>query len=227
MTETSATTPSNLNSSLQAILWDFGGVFTSSPFEAFNELEAEVGAPKDFIRHLNATNPEHNAWAKFESSAIGIEEFDTLFAEESALSGHRIEGKKVIAMLSGTVRPRMAEVLKICKRHFKVACITNNVKAGHGPGMSKDQAKADAVAEIMGLFDFVIESSLEGIRKPNPAIYTLALDRLGVAAEATLFLDDLGINLKPARAMGMSTIKVLNEQQAIRELEQITGLAFP
>ncbi|HCD25902.1 MAG TPA: HAD family hydrolase, partial [Gammaproteobacteria bacterium] len=111
--------------------------------------------------------------------------------------------------------------------HFKVACITNNVKAGHGPGMSKDQAKADAVAEIMGLFDFVIESSLEGIRKPNPAIYTLALDRLGVAAEATLFLDDLGINLKPARAMGMSTIKVLNEQQAIRELEQITGLAFP
>ena len=209
-----------------AILWDFGGVFTSSPFEAFNTLEERVGAPRDFIRQTNAINPDTNAWAKFESNSVSLDEFDVLFAIESEARGHRILGKDVIAMLSGTLRPRMVEVLKLCKRHYKVACITNNVKAGEGPGMAQGKSKASAVAEVMAMFDLVVESSVEGVRKPNPEIYRIACDRLGVDCTEAIFLDDLGINLKPAKALGMQTIKVVSQDQAIDDLSALTGLTF-
>ena len=150
----------SINNEIEAILWDFGGVFTSSPFDAFNVLEAKLGAPTDFIRGVNAQNPTSNAWAKFESNSVSLDEFDVLFAEESAALGHRINGKDVVAVLSGSLRPRMVSVLKLCKEHFKVACITNNVKAGHGPSMTRDETKANAVAEVMALFDLVVELSL-------------------------------------------------------------------
>ena len=209
-----------------AILWDFGGVFTSSPFEAFNALEERLGVPADFIRHTNAINPESNAWAQFESNSVSLDEFDVLFADESEARGYRIPGKEVIAMLSGTLRPRMVEVLKECKKHYKVACITNNVRAGEGPGMARKKSKANAVAKVMALFDLVVESSIEGVRKPNPEIYTLTCERLGIACSDAIFLDDLGINLKPAKALGMRTIKVVSEAQAIDDLAGITGLTF-
>ena len=128
--------PTSNNNEIKAILWDFGGVFTSSPFDAFNTLEQQLGAPADFIRGVNAVNPTENAWAKFESSAVSLDEFDQLFADESDKMGHRISGKDVVAVLSGSLRPRMVETLKRCKKHYKVACITNNVKAGHGPSMT-------------------------------------------------------------------------------------------
>ncbi len=210
---------------IQAVLWDFGGVLTTSPFEAFNRFEAERGLPRDFIRSINATNPETNAWARFEASAISLEEFDTAFAEEAAARGHEVTGSEVIALLSGNVRPRMVEMLKHCKAHFAVACITNNVKSGQGPGMARDAERANAVQSVMSLFDLVVESSVEGIRKPDPAIYELTCERLGVQPERAVFLDDLGINLKPARALGMQTIKVLDENQAIEALYDVTGLA--
>ncbi len=215
-----------LSQSISAILWDFGGVITSSPFEAFNVLEDSIGAPRDFIRSINATNPETNAWAQFESNTISLDEFDELFAEESSARGHRIPGREVIARLSGEIRPRMVDVLKECKNHFRVACITNNVKAGEGPGMSRSAAKAAAIADVMALFDLVVESSVEGIRKPNPDIYRLTCERLDVATSTAVFLDDLGINLKPAAALGMRTIKVLDEAQAIADLSRVTGLDF-
>jgi putative hydrolase of the HAD superfamily len=214
------------NPNIEAIIWDFGGVFTSSPFEAFNVLEAEMGAPKDFIRGINTINPENNAWAQFESNSVSMDDFDELFAAESAAQGHRISGKAVIARLSGTLRPRMVGVLKICKQHFQVACITNNVKAGHGPGMDTDQAKANSAAEVMEIFSLVVESSKEGIRKPNPEIYKRTCEKLAVSPTKCVFLDDLGINLKPAKALGMQTIKVLGEDQAIEELAKVTGLTF-
>lgn len=214
------------NNQIKAILWDFGGVFTSSPFEAFNVLEQQLGVPTNFIRGINAVNPTTNAWAKFESNAVSLDEFDTLFAAESEQQGYRISGKDVVAVLSGNLRPRMISTLKRCREHYKVACITNNVKAGRGPSMTRDQAKADAVAEVMKLFDEVVESSKEGIRKPDPQIYLTACQRLGVEPSDAVFLDDLGINLKPARALGMQTIKVLSETQAIEDLSTITGLSF-
>ena len=215
------------SSKTSAILWDFGGVFTSSPFEAFNKLEEKLGVPQDFIRQTNAIDPEHNAWAQFESNSVSLDEFDDLFAAESAARGHRIQGKEVIAVLSGQLRPRMVEVLKLCKAHYKVACITNNVKAGEGPGMARGKGKADAVAEVMSLFDLVVESSVEGVRKPNPEIYIRTCERLGVPCDHAIFLDDLGINLKPAKALGMQTIKVVSEAQAIEDLATLTGLTFP
>ncbi len=211
---------------IQAVLWDFGGVLTTSPFEAFNRYEAERGLPKDFIRQINATNPETNAWAQFESSQVTLDEFDTLFSEESAARGHRVPGRQVIELLSGDIRPRMVRVLEHCKAHYQVACITNNVRSGQGPGMASSSERASQVADVMALFDLVVESSQEGIRKPNPQIYQLTCERLGVSPEAAVFLDDLGINLKPAKALGMRTIKVLDENQAIRDLGSVTGLDF-
>lgn len=212
---------------LQAILWDFGGVFTTSPFENFNKLEEELGAPRDFIRNVNATNPDKNAWAQFESNSVSLDEFDELFADESEALGLRIGGRAVIEVLSGDLRPRMVEVLKVCKQNYKVACITNNVKAGKGPGMNQNVEKANEVSKVMDLFDAVIESSIVGIRKPNPAIYRMASDALEVKPHNCAFLDDLGINLKPAKKLGMATIKVLGEDQAISDLSKLTGLDFP
>ena len=210
------------NGKLEAILWDFGGVFTTSPFENFNLLEERCGAPRDFIRTLNSVNPTTNAWAQFESNQVSLEEFDELFAKESKLAGHEIRGKEVISMLSGDLRPKMVELLKLCKEQYKVACITNNVKAGRGSGMSSDDDKASKVSKVMVLFDDVIESSVEGIRKPNPEIYKLACQRISVEPEKCLFIDDLGINLKPAKELGMKTIKVVSEAQALKDICLIT-----
>ena len=211
---------------IKAIIWDFGGVITSSPFEAFNRFEQEQGLPNDFIRQINATNPDHNAWALFESDRITLDEFDELFAREAALAGHEVRGKAVIALLAGDIRPRMLSVLRLCRRHFRLACITNNVRAGHGSSMTENADAAAKVADIMTLFDQVIESKLEGVRKPDPRIYKIACERMHIRPEQAIFLDDLGINLKPAKAMGMKTIKVTDEIEAIKALGQLTQLDF-
>ena len=156
---------------IEAILWDFGGVLTSSPFESFNQFERAHRIPKDFIRGVNATHPETNAWAQFESNQVSLDEFDDLFRAESEAKGHAIGGKQVIELLSGEVRPRMINALKICKAHFSVGCITNNIKPGKGPGMASTDERAARVAEVMELFDVIVESSVEGVRKPDPKIY--------------------------------------------------------
>jgi putative hydrolase of the HAD superfamily len=212
---------------IDAVLWDFGGVLTTSPFEAFNRYESERGIPRNFIRTINATNPDSNAWARFEASEVSLEEFDALFAAESGAAGHRIRGREVIDLLSGDLRPRMVEVLRHVKTRYRVGCITNNVKGGRGPGMANSAERAERMAEVMALFDLVVESSIEGIRKPNPRIYQIACERLAVEPGRTVFLDDLGINLKPAKALGMRTIKVLDEDQAIAELADILDLQLP
>ena len=213
---------------IHAILWDFGGVFTTSPFEAFARFEAANGLPKDFIRRINSTDPDTNAWARFESSEIDVDEFDDAFRIEAEAHGYSVRGKDVLELLSGDFRPRMAAVLAECRRHYRVGCITNNMKkAGDGPAMAQDDDKARRAQEVMAMFEVIVESSVEGVRKPNPRIYEIACERLDVKPSETVFLDDLGINLKPARAMGMTTIKVVTETQAIDELAAATGLAFP
>lgn len=210
---------------VQAVIWDFGGVLTSSPFEAFNRFEAELGLEKDFIRRINATDPDTNAWALFERSEISLDEFDEKFAAEAKQRGADIRGRQIIELLAGDIRPEMVEALKRCKAKFKVGCITNNVSAGEGAGMARSADKAAAVQEVMDLFDHVIESSKIGIRKPDPRIYEMACSELGVTPADAVYLDDLGINLKPAKALGMHTIKVLNAAQALEELEAAVG--FP
>jgi putative hydrolase of the HAD superfamily len=207
-----------------AVLWDFGGVILSSPFDAFNRYEAEAGLPKDFLRSLNARNPDANAWAKMERSEVSLQGFVDLFEEEARLHGHRVDGWKILQALSGDIRPQMVEALRRCKTTFRVACITNNMKAGEGPGMARSPEKARAVAEVLSLFEHVVESSKVGLRKPDPRIYQHACELLGVAPDRCVYLDDLGINLKPARALGMRTIKVVDPDVAIDELQAMVGI---
>ena len=208
----------------QAVLWDFGGVILTSPFESFRLYEREAGLPEDFIRMLNARDPDTNAWAKMERSEVGLAEFVALFEAEAAAHGHKLDGWRVLKAISGDIRPQMVEALRRCKGSFRVACITNNMKHGEGPGMARSPEKAAAVAEVMTLFEHVIESSKLGFRKPDPRIYRHACELLGVPPERCVYLDDLGINLKPARALGMQTIKVGDPDKAIAELEAIVGI---
>ena len=208
-----------------AVLWDFGGVFTTSPFENFSRYEAARGLPKDFIRGVNSTNPDTNAWAQLEASEISRDTFDGLFATESRALGHEIRGADVLDLLSGELRPAMVHALDRIRAEFKTACLTNNIRdAGEGPGMAKDRERAAEISEVFDRFDAVIESSVVGIRKPNPEFYKLACKTLGVTPDQSVFLDDLGINLKPARALGMSTIKVLNQDQALDDLSTLLNM---
>ena len=213
-----------MSDAIKAVLWDFGGVITSSPFEAFNKFETEKQLPIDFIRQINAENHETNAWAKLESSEINLDEFDRLFRSETAAKGHEISGKAVINLLSGEIRPSMVRVLKKIKESHIVGCITNNVNAGQGPGMARSKRKHDDIEEVMSNFEFIIESSKVGVRKPDPKIYKLACERAKASPAECLYLDDLGVNLKPAKAMGMRTIKVFSPEQAISELEENLGM---
>ena len=210
-------------SAIRAVLWDFGGVILSSPFEAFNRYEAERGLPRDFLRSVNARNPHDNAWARLERGDVTTEAFSDLFEAESRALGHAVSGHDVLALLSGDVRAEMVAVLKRLKGAYKLACLTNNVRHGDGPGMARTAEKAAAIAEIMTLFDQVVESSKVGVRKPEPRFYQIACDLLGIKPTEAVFLDDLGINLKPAALMGMRTIKVGEPAKAIAELEAVLG----
>ncbi len=200
----------------KAVLWDFGGVILSSPFEAFNRYEAEHGLPHDFIRSVNATNPHDNSWAMLERNEIEAAEFDQQFANESSTLGHRVPGADVLGLLSGEIRPEMVALLDHVKAGgYKVACLTNNVVGAE---------RGAAIADVMAKVDDIIESSKVGVRKPERRFYEIACARLGVTPDECVFLDDLGINLKPAAEMGMTTIKVTSAQQAINEL---VGLLWP
>lgn len=209
----------------QAVIWDFGGVVSTSPFDNFNSYEAERRLPKDFIRSVNARNGDTNAWAKLERSEISADAFDALFRAEAEALGHTVPGKDVLALLAGRLRPRVVDALKTCKTKGKIGCITNNAPVGKGASMTDDDARAAEVASVFALFDHVIESSKLGIRKPDPRIYALMCEALDVEPSACVYLDDLGINLKPARTMGMTTIKVTSEDQLLADLEAATGYA--
>ena len=211
---------------VQAVIWDFGGVFTTSPFDAFNRYEHERGLPRDIIRKINSVNPDTNAWARIERSDVDAATFDQLFANEAKAIGFDIRGADVLALLSGDLRPRVVEAFKACKARFKVGCITNNAPTGKGAGMSASSDKATAIAEVFSLFDHVIESSKAGVRKPDPRIYRMMCDAIGVEPAHCVYLDDLGINLKPAREMGMTTIKVTSEAQLLVDLSKAVALSF-
>jgi putative hydrolase of the HAD superfamily len=208
---------------VEAVIWDFGGVLTSSPFEAFARFETERGLPPDIIRRTNAANHLENAWAKFERAEVDTEAFDQLFAAESLALGAEVRGREVLPLLSGDLRPEMVEALKRVKTQFKTGCITNNLPAN---AIGSVGGRSLYIAEVMALFDHVIESAKIGLRKPDLRIYLMMVEALGVDPKECVYLDDLGVNLKPAREMGMTTIKVLNARQAIAELEAATGLVL-
>ena len=210
-----------------AVLWDFGGVILTSPFEAFNHYEAGAGLPRDFIRSVNSTNPHTNAWARLERNDISPLDFDDAFAADARRFGYEVRGSAVLALLAGEIRPRMAAALHTVKAAgFKTACLTNNVVGGDGESSSVGRERSAAISAVMERFDVIVESSKVGVRKPEPRFYEIACELLGVVPAECVFLDDLGINLKPAAAMGMHTIKVVDPDIALDHLAKATGLMF-
>ena len=198
-------------------MFDFGGVISSSPFEAFAHLEAERGLPADFIRTVNATNPDANAWALLERGEVDIEAFGLLWSAESRALGHELDGRLVLERLAGEIRPQMVEAIRACKTAYKTACLTNNFTRA-------EAILSVEVVAVYALFDAVLESRVLGVRKPDPRFYELACEALSVQPDECVFLDDLGVNLKPARALGMHTIKVADPDAALTELEEVLGL---
>ncbi|MBV8690772.1 MAG: HAD-IA family hydrolase [Actinobacteria bacterium] len=207
---------------IRAAFFDFGGVILSSPFEAFAEYERRTGLPDGFIRGLNATNPDTNAWAQLERNTVPFDEFCRLYEGEATEAGHDINAREVMALLSGTVRPEMVGAVQRCKERLKTACLTNNFVSFEDFPV---EARAEGRDAVLELFDVIIESSKVGVRKPDPRFYEIACEACGVEPAEAVFLDDLGINLKPAKAMGMTTIKVIDPDQALAELEAVVG--FP
>jgi putative hydrolase of the HAD superfamily len=205
-----------------AVVFDLGGVLTESPMTAFAAYEGEAGLPDGLIRRLNSTDPDTNAWARYERSELDVAGFRAAFEAEAAAAGHRLEAERVLAALAGELRPAMvAAVQRLRDAGLPLALLSNNVAP---------MERSGPLGRLLGLFDAVVESSVEGVRKPEPEVYRRTLQRLSeavgrpVAATDCAYLDDLGINLKPARALGFTTIKVVDPDRALAELSELVGL---
>ncbi len=207
--------------SYRAVIFDLGGVVFPSPFEAFDEYERDAGLPGGAVRGVIRTSSETGAWAALERGEHDLDGFFDALESEFASAGHAVDARVLLGGVSRGFgpRPQMVEAIaRIRAEGLLVAALTNNWADGSG------RPSPNGV-DSMDVFDVVVESSVEGIRKPDPRIYELTLERLAVEATAAVFLDDLGINLKPARAMGMATIKVSDPADALRDLESVLG--FP
>ena len=209
---------------VSAVVFDLGGVLTESPMTAFAAYEAEAGLPDGLIRQLNSTDPDRNAWARFERNELDVAGFSAAFEAEALAVGHRLDASRVLAALHGDLRPMMvAAVRRLRDAGLPLGLLSNNVAPMERTG---------ELGELLDLFDAVVESSVEGVRKPEPEIYRRALTRLSEAVgrpiEATdcAYLDDLGINLKPARELGFATIKVVEPAAALAELSELVGFSL-
>src|ERR1700738_2597595 len=138
---------------IEAVIWDFGGVLTTSPFEAFARFEAEHGLPADIIRRTNAANHWENTWAKFERAEIDLDTFDQLFAAGSLAVGAEVRVGAVLPMLSGDLRPEMVEALRRIGTRLKTGCISNNLPAN---AIGSLGGRSLYVAGVMGVFDAII-----------------------------------------------------------------------
>ena len=204
------------------MLFDFGGVLVQSPFAAFERLERAGGLPAGFVRTVNSHDPDTNAWAQLERGEVDVDAFCVLFAAEAAALGHDIDARSVIEPILGLAAaehrtiPQMLDAVHACRAGaVRVALITNN---------AVPLRDSDDSGWVFDTFDAVIESCVVGTRKPEPEMYRLALDALDVAPERAAMLDDLGINLKTARTLGLHTIKVLDPVEAAQELMALIAL---
>ena len=212
------------NTAIRAVLFDFGGVITTSPFDAFHRFEEQRGLPVGFLQGINRSDPDNNAWARFERGELSSGTFDEMFALESRSAGHEVRGLEVVALVYGNIRPRMIKAVQRCRGQFITACLTNNFRRRGENTTSLDTTRAREWESALALFDEVIESSKVGVRKPEKAFFELACDKLSIEPAEAVFLDDLGANLKPARSMGMHTIKVTDPDTALAELSQVLGI---
>lgn len=200
----------------EAVLFDFGGVLSSSPFDAFERYERAHGLPHGFIRSINATDPADNAWARLERNEVDFDQFCDAFEAEAAHAGGRVDARALFATMPGELRSDMVEAVRRCRMHLKTGLLTNNFVV---------PLRTSAHEDVLEYFDVVIESAVVGLRKPDPRFYLLACEALGITPAQAVFLDDLGVNLKPARELGMLTIKVSDVARALIHLEDAVG--FP
>ncbi len=207
---------------VKAVLWDFGGVLTTSPFDAFSAYEAAHGLEPGFIRRLNSTNPDTNAWARFERSEISAGEFAVLFEAEAEAAGGRVDTAALMHTLRGELRPAVVRAVGRCHEQLKTGLLTNNFVSGRAE-VEGDVEEPNLYHQVEHLFDVVVESSKVGHRKPDVRFYEMACELLGIEPAEAVFLDDLGVNLKPARQMGMRTIKVTDPDAALAELRGYVG----
>ncbi|WP_369132420.1 HAD-IA family hydrolase [Modestobacter sp. I12A-02662] len=205
-----------------AVVFDLGGVFTETPMAAYAAYEAEAGLPDGLIRRLQTTHPDTNAWARLERGELDVAGFRAAYEAEARAAGHTVDADRVLATLGGELRPGMvAAARRLREAGLPLGMLSNNVAP---------MDRAGPLGELLGLFDAVVESSVEGLRKPEPEIYARAVQRLSaavcrpLAAAECVYLDDKRINLEPARALGMRTIEVGDPDAALIELEVLTGV---
>jgi len=206
------------------VLFDLGGVVLGSPLHAIRDYEQELGFERNAINLVAANTAPHGAWSRLERGEIQMEAFYTLFESDCSATGLSIDARVMLQRMSEASGPRPAmltAIERLREAGFKVGALTNNW------GHAEDADRSDGTRALRDRFDVFIESSVEGLRKPDPAIYRLACERLEVTPEEMIFLDDIGGNLKPAQAMGMATIKVDEPAQALSELSALVGFAFP
>lgn len=190
-----------------------------SPLAAFDRYNDEAGLPTGFVRELIRMSAETGAWAALERGELSIGELVVALEKEADSAGHAIDGAVLMqSFASGRgALPEMLDAIRAIRaRGLRTAALTNNWRSEPGGGVERALERDE-------LFDVVVESAVEGMRKPEQAIYELVLERLDELASACVFLDDLGMNLKPARAMGMTTIKVVDAADALDELERTLG----
>jgi putative hydrolase of the HAD superfamily len=206
----------------RAVIFDLGGVVFPSPFEAFDAYDHGNDLKKGTMRALIRRSSESGAWAALERGELTMDEFVDALEAEALATGLRLDARRLMGLIGSSLgpRPEMAHAIRqIRAGGLRTGALTNNWAD------EKSRSAPNGLHET-GLFDVIVESAVEGLRKPDPRIYALALARLNVLASEAVFLDDLGMNLKPARAMGMATIKVVDPDDALAELESILGIAL-
>ena len=202
--------------SYRAVIFDLGGVVLQSPLRIILRFERERGLPEGTVGRVIVSGGPDGTWAQLERGEISLEQFYQALDADAAAAGTPFSAAELLGAFDqmATVRPEMIDVIRgLRARDLKTAALTNN-------WVSRNQWYR-LMGELQAEFDVFVESCKVGLRKPDPRIYELVLDELGVPAPDSIFLDDLGTNLKPARAMGMATIKVEDPNEALAELERL------
>jgi putative hydrolase of the HAD superfamily len=207
---------------IEAVIFDLGGVVLGSPLQAIREYESELGLERNAINRVAAETAPHGAWSRLERGELDMESFFAEFEADCLEAGHTISARSMMERVGRATEPRasmLEAIRRIRQSGLRTAALTNNWSTAHDEGAASDGTRA-----LAQLFDVFVESSVEGLRKPDPRIYQLTCERLGVAPPCAAFLDDIGHNLKPARALGMTTIKVDEPEPALEELSRVLGL---
>jgi putative hydrolase of the HAD superfamily len=210
--------PRTITAVFRAVLFDMGGVLVTSPFIGFDTYEREADLPVGLIRRVNATQPDTNAWACFERGQIGRDEFVRRFEAEARDLGYTVDGERVLDALRAEVIDEMVDAVERVRRVARTGLLTNNV--------SPFDHSSPIASRLLPHFDVVVQSAVEGVRKPDPRFYLRACEMLAVDPAECIFLDDLGVNCKAAHTLGMKAIKVVDPLEARAELEDLLGISL-